>query len=126
MKFNISQSIILILLTILSASCNNKKETSPENAEIDTDTTTYKKVYSPVMLYGIPADSFNLIHGRIKPNGFLSAILIKNGVSMSEIDQSVRNSASVFDVRNIKSGNNYILFCDRDRAAKARYLVYEH
>src|SRR5450759_806773 len=33
---------------------------------------------------------------------------------------------NVFDVRNIKSGNNYILFCDRDSIARARYLVYEH
>ena len=33
---------------------------------------------------------------------------------MQEIDQVVRNSRSVFDVRTIRSGNNYILFCDRD------------
>jgi murein DD-endopeptidase MepM/ murein hydrolase activator NlpD len=29
-------------------------------------------------------------------------------------------------VRNVRSGNNYILFCDRDSIARARYLVYEH
>jgi len=91
-----------------------------------SDTTTIKKPNNPVLLYGIPSDSFNLVTGHIKPNGFLSGILLKYGISMSEIDQLVRNSKSVFDVRNIKSGNNYILFCDRDSLAKARYLVYEH
>ena len=45
---------------------------------------------------------------------------------MQEIDQALKNSKSVFDVRKIRSGNNYILFCDRDSSARARYLVYEH
>jgi len=74
----------------------------------------------------IPSDSFELVTGRIKRNGFLSEILIKHGISMQEIDQVVKNSRSVFDVRKIRSGNNYILFCDRDSNARARYLVYEH
>jgi len=45
---------------------------------------------------------------------------------MKEIDQALKNSRSVFDVRKIRSGNNYILFCDRDSIARARYFVYEH
>jgi murein DD-endopeptidase MepM/ murein hydrolase activator NlpD len=45
---------------------------------------------------------------------------------MQQIDQVIRNSKSVFDVRKIRSGNNYILFCDKDSIARARYLVYEH
>jgi murein DD-endopeptidase MepM/ murein hydrolase activator NlpD len=45
---------------------------------------------------------------------------------MQEIDQTIRNSKDVFDVRKIRSGNNYILFCDKDSIARARYLVYEH
>jgi hypothetical protein len=45
---------------------------------------------------------------------------------MQEIDQTLKNSRSVFDVRKIRSGSNYILFCDRDSLARARYMVYEH
>jgi murein DD-endopeptidase MepM/ murein hydrolase activator NlpD len=45
---------------------------------------------------------------------------------MQEIDQVVTNSRTVFDVRNIRTGNTYILFCDKDSLARARYLVYEH
>jgi murein DD-endopeptidase MepM/ murein hydrolase activator NlpD len=77
-------------------------------------------------LYGIPADSFDLIPGHIKPNGFLSEILLKHGISLQEIDQVIKNSRTVFDVRNIRTGNTYILFCDKDSIARARYLVYEH
>jgi murein DD-endopeptidase MepM/ murein hydrolase activator NlpD len=77
-------------------------------------------------MYGIPSDSFDLISGHVKRNGLLSEILIKHGVTMQEIDQVLTNSKTVFDVRKIQSGNNYILFCERDSFAKARYLVYEH
>ncbi len=80
----------------------------------------------PTLSFGIPVDSFNLIPGHIKRNGFLSQILLQHGISMQEIDQVVRNSDSIFDVRTIRAGNNYTLFCDTDSIARARYLVYEH
>ncbi|HEX7493659.1 MAG TPA: peptidoglycan DD-metalloendopeptidase family protein, partial [Bacteroidales bacterium] len=91
-----------------------------------SDSTLIRPVNSPVFMYGIPSDSFDLVSGHIKLNGFLSEILLKHGISMQEIDQTLKNSRSVFDVRKIRSGNNYILFCDKDSSARARYLVYEH
>ena len=119
-------TIILIAIVLLSVSCNNSVNNKPEIISVVSDTIVNQKLRSPVLLYGIPSDSFKLVSGHIKPNSFLSEILIKQGVSMQEIDQAVKNSKTVFDVRNIRSGNNYILFCDRDSIARARYLVYEH
>jgi murein DD-endopeptidase MepM/ murein hydrolase activator NlpD len=117
--------IILVVLVFISVSCNNSVNNKPEFASVVSDTAVYQKISSPVLLYGIPSDSFDLVSGHIKPNGFLSGILLQHGVTMQEIDQAVKNSKTVFDVRNIRSGNNYILFCDRDSNARARYLVYE-
>jgi len=123
--FKTSKIIFFITLFFLSISCNTIENKATEELTI-SDTTSFKKPEDPVLLYGIPSDSFNLVNGHIKPNGFLSGILLKYGVSMSEIDQLVRNSKSVFDVRNIKSQNNYILFCERDSIGRVRYMVYEH
>ncbi|MBK7131428.1 MAG: peptidoglycan DD-metalloendopeptidase family protein [Bacteroidales bacterium] len=125
MNFRTSKIILSFSLLVFSISCNTTENKAIEELNV-SDTTTIKKPNNPVLLYGIPSDSFNLVTGHIKPNGFLSGILLKYGISMSEIDQLVKNSGSVFDVRNIKSGNNYILFCGRDSLAKARYMVYEH
>jgi len=116
-------STVIILLAI---SCTNTINNKPEADLIAIDTSVVKKVPDPVILYGIPSDSFNLVPGQIKRNGFLSEILLKHGVSMQKIDQVIRNSKEIFDVRNIRAGNKYILFCDKDSAAQARYLVYEH
>ena len=77
-------------------------------------------------MYGIPSDSFDLITGHIRRNGFLSSILLEHGVKMEEIDMALKNSAGVFDVRKIRSGNNYTLFLRKDSTSRASYLVYEH
>jgi len=116
-------STVIIFLTV---TCTKQVDNKPEPDLSVSDTVSYKKISDPVLLYGIPSDSFNLVPGQIKRNGFLSEILLKHGVSMQEIDQVIRNSKEVFDVRNIRSGNKYILFCDKDSAARVRYLVYEH
>jgi len=114
----------IIPLTIL-LSCTHSGS-RPESLQSVQDTTSVQEGTPQVFMYGIPTDSFDLVSGNIKRNGFLSEILLKHGVSMQEIDQVIRNSKAVFDVRKIRSGNNYILFCDRDNMGRARYLVYEH
>lgn len=118
--------LIIVLVAFLEASCSKSVKTRSEIISSAADTVPARKIKSPVFMYGIPTDSFELVSGHIKRNGFLSEILLKNGVTMQAIDQVTRNSKSVFDVRKIRSGNNYILFCDKDGIARARYLVYEH
>jgi murein DD-endopeptidase MepM/ murein hydrolase activator NlpD len=124
--FQHSKFIAILVLGLLSASCKNFESGKPEVPLANADTTISQNVDNSVFLYGIPTDSFDLFTGHIKPNGFLSEILLKHGVSMQEIDLTLKNSRDVFDVRTIRSGNNYILFCNRDSIGKAKYLVYEH
>jgi hypothetical protein len=124
--FSRRTTIILIAIAIFSYSCNSSVNSKPEVLTDTIDTNVNLKTSNHLNMYGIPSDSFDLVSGRIKPNGFLSDILLRNGVTMQEIDQTVKNSISVFDVRKIRSNNNYTLFCERDSNARARYLVYEH
>jgi murein DD-endopeptidase MepM/ murein hydrolase activator NlpD len=118
--------ISYLILVFLFLACKNLKTTEFESVTVAPDTFAGKTPINPVFMYGIPTDSFDLVSGHIKRNGFLSEILLKHGVSMQEIDQTLKNSRSVFDVRKVRSGNNYILFCDKDSIARARYLIYEH
>jgi murein DD-endopeptidase MepM/ murein hydrolase activator NlpD len=126
MILNRTKTILYFFFVFLFVSCNNPKDTTNESVPAVSDTLVSQHAESRVFMYGIPSDSFDLINGHIKRNGFLSEILLKHGVTMKEIDQVLKNSRSVFNVRKIRSGNNYILFCDRDSNARARYLVYEH
>lgn len=123
----ISRGKIIILTTVLIilSSCRYLQHEKVE-VQISGQDTAASQVNKPVLTFGIPSDSFQLITGHIKRNGFLSEILLQHGVPMQDIDKVIRNSSSVFDVRKIRSQNHYTLFCDRDSAARVRYLVYEH
>ncbi len=118
--------MISALLGFFIVSCTSPLKPKTEGLPVPADTIVSDKQANPVSEYGIPTDSFDLIPGHIKRNGLLSEILLKHGITMQEIDQVTRNSRDVFDVRKIRTGNDYILFCDKDSLARARYLVYEH
>lgn len=125
MKCRILLFLPLFVLTI-SISCTNYVTEAPETISLTDTTLTGGREAEPVLLYGIPVDSFNMVSGNIRPNSFLSTILLKHGVPMQEIDMAIRNSSDIFDPRKIRSGKNYILFCDKDSIGRARYMVYEH
>jgi murein DD-endopeptidase MepM/ murein hydrolase activator NlpD len=117
---------LIISVLLLPVSCKDTMKTGTNQPLSDSALVTNVEEKPRVLTFGIPSDSFNLISGHIKPNGFLSQILIQHGISMQEIDQLLKNSSTVFDVRTIKSGNKYTIFCDTDSVARVRYLVYEH
>jgi murein DD-endopeptidase MepM/ murein hydrolase activator NlpD len=118
--------LIICSLILLLFSCKNSVRETPQTTSQLPDTTAATKPDTTLFMYGIPSDSFNLLTGHIKRNGFLSQILLEHGITMEEIDRVIKNSAAVFDVRKIRSGNSYTLFCRKDSTARAGYLVYEH
>ena len=119
-------AIIVLLIISFAVSCNYFHEHNNNLSAFVPDSVIQQAPEPPVLVFGIPVDSFTVVSDQIKRNGFLSQILLEHGVTMQEIDQVIRNYDTVFDVRKIRSGNNYTLFLDTDSAAKARYLVYEH
>ncbi|MBW6501474.1 MAG: M23 family metallopeptidase [Bacteroidales bacterium] len=125
MNYRILLPVTLFVL-IISISCTNDVAEVPETLSFHDSTLTVWRQAEPVLLFGIPVDSFDMVSGNIRPNSFLSTILLKHGVPMQEIDMAIRNSSHVFDPRKIKSGNSYILFLDKDTLGRARYMVYEH
>ena len=120
------KAIFLLSVLLLSYSCRYFRKEAPESFSLVPDTLSAEEIKEPVKVFGIPADSFNIVTGHIKRNGFLSELLSEYGVPLQEIDQVLRNSDSVFDVRKIRSGNRYTLLCETDSAARARYMIYEH
>ncbi len=119
--------ILILSLSVLSViSCRDSARIVSESISEASDTLAQIKPDTTVFMYGIPTESFNLVTGHIKRNGFLSSILLEHGITMQEIDMVLKNSAAVFDVRKIRSGNDYTLFCRNDSTGRADYLVYEH
>ena len=76
--------------------------------------------------YGLAIDSFYIITGKVRRNQTLGTILNSYGVSHDTIHKLDISSAGVFDVRKIRMGNPYKVFCSRDTAHRVLYFVYEH
>lgn len=125
MLMRIKSALLIILITL--ASCfRDQSKTDPENDLSAGSYNEEKKADNINLLYGIPVDSFDLFSGHIKRNGFLSSILLEYGVPMEEIDYLTRNYSRVFDVRKIRAGNDFTIFCEKDSVGRARYMIYEH
>lgn len=119
--------VCFTIFLLIQAACNSQK-TGYETpvTGMSSDSVALSEPAAEDYMYGIMPDSFDLEYGQIKRNTSLSDILLKKGVSSREIDIAAKNYKSVFDVRQVRAGANYILFCERNQDAKARYFVYEH
>lgn len=83
--------IVTVFFILFTFSCNeavNDLKSLPQTAP--PDTTTVRET-AKTFMYGIPADSFDLVNGQIRKNELLATILLRYGISMEETEMVVRN-----------------------------------
>lgn len=120
------RKIITLFSLVLIIACSSNHEVSKPSVSLNTSDTTSGKKSGQSFLFGIPSDSFNMIRGRIRANRFLAEILSGYGVTPQETDQLIKNSRGIFNVREMKTGNNFTILTDKDSLAKLRYFIYEN
>lgn len=125
LKKSVAIAVLFLGVVITLISFFNNYEGSFTSAEASDDIVEVEEIKEPVYEYGLPVDSFIVVKDQIKPNQFLADILLKHHISYPIIDQLVRSAKSIFDVRNIKSGKDYAVFCSADSTEKACYFVYQ-
>ena len=108
--------VFMLLFTLLNFS--NCNPANGDSVEIETER-------EPTIEYGIVTDSFKVIKGLIKPGQVLGEILYLNHIDHPEIDQIVKKSKGIFDVRRAKAGQPYTVLCTNDSNAIAQYFIYE-
>lgn len=82
----------------------------------------------PTIEYGFDADTFIVVKDEIRSGESLGKILNAFGVSYSQIDIVARATRKTeFDVRYLKAGHAYAMFCVQDTAGRknAKIFVYE-
>lgn len=112
------------LIISLSVSCY--ENFSQEPAEIEfADTLTVAEPVAQNLLFGIVTDSLGQFKGRIRRNQFLSEILDDYGITYADLDQIIRTSGNIFDVRNMRAGSSYTILTGHSDTTKALYMIYE-
>ena len=127
MEINKTKKIIIsvvlastLLIFIFLPKKPSQNELSDEIQIIDTIAT--KQI---IYKYEIPLDDYNIDQGIVKRNQSLSHILGNQGMSAAQIYSLANKSKDIFDVRQIKQGNNYTLFKTKDSIAQLDFFVYE-
>lgn len=123
-KLNIS---LLLLSAISLFSCN--KTTTIEVTKEGQDTIQVDSIPTEIkpqeLFMGIDVENLDIEHGVI-PNGkTLSDILSTYRVNGATIHQLAECSKSTFDVRKIRSGNNYHVLLTRDSLPTLAHFIYE-
>ncbi len=74
--------------------------------------------------YGMVIDTFHLEENTIKKNEFLADMLLKRKIDYIKIDELVKNTKDVFDIRNLREGKKYV-FLYSDTTQAPDFMVYE-
>jgi murein DD-endopeptidase MepM/ murein hydrolase activator NlpD len=116
---------LIIFITLGAALITIVFISMPFNAQSNTPKEEKVKIEEPKpeMRYGLLVDSFLVYNSRIKRNQSLAELLKPYKVSPLQIDQ-IAKQKEVFDVRYMRFGKNYSIFCNSDTSAA--YFIYEH
>ncbi len=104
----------------------NKMLYDKREAKELSDTLLNIKTDPPLLMFGIPVDSYYTETGVIKRNQILTQIVGLYNLPERALGLLCTLPAEIFDMRKIKAGNNYLLFLSRDTLNTLKYLVYEH
>ena len=82
-----------------------------------SDTTIYE--------YGIPISEYDVVVSKVGSGEFFSTLLDKHGVSQKVAYDLSQKCKGVFDLRQIRVGNEYHAYFTKDSLSRMEYLVYE-
>ncbi len=122
-------TIIIISIIILSSvHCYLEFNINTKiKGELETPEIPDKPDMLEVLLdeYGIYADAFHVVDGRVTRNQTLSTILSAYNISSYIIHQIANFSRELFDVRRIQPGDSYKIFLPHDSLNTPHYFIYE-
>lgn len=100
-------------------------QTDPPDTSVEPEMAEEVIEAEPNLLFGIDADAYKIVEGKIKRNQTIADILAPYNVSRQEIFELDRRSSDVFSVRNFIPRKEYTVFYNDDSIKSAAYFVYE-
>lgn len=110
-------AVVVILFFTISPLEVKRERGETELLTLDSDTTLYE--------YGIPIALYDVEEHKVGRGEFFSTILDKHGVPANVVYDLSQKSKGVFDLRQIRVGNEYHTYTSRDSIPRLDYLVYE-
>lgn len=122
MPGSIRTLFIPIVLSFILSACAG---TVPRDEVVDSTRVEEEVIEEIPTRYGIPENAYKIHEGRIERNQFLADILLGHNVPYEKIAGLADVSKDVFDVRRLRAGDPYTVFCSKDSVGAACYFVVE-
>lgn len=107
-----------LLMVTFVFSCTQKQDKQHTDIDIDED---LNRSYA----YGICVDSLCVNHYKIEKGDHLSSMLMKLGLTGSDMEQITESIATLYPPTKIQIGNTYATITTTDSASAIQYLVFE-
>ncbi len=116
--------LILPFLCTLTLFVGCKGKGGVETAEANDSTQV---VEDPRYIkYGVDVTDLDEVKGRVANGQIITSLLRNLGADQKAITQAAFIPDTVFDVRRMKAGNNYLAYYTQDSVPQLVYLVYQH
>ncbi len=99
-----------MVFTFIFSSCSDNEKVVPE---VPTPNS-----------FGLIVDSLIEVDGTIEAHQTLSDILTTHGITTNKIHEIAQAAEPVFSVRNLKAGNDYVVYATWDTVETVKYFVY--
>lgn len=106
---------VLLLVVLISCSGSNDKNAGKNGEELP----------APVLKYGLEIEKYDVEPGQVKRGDFFGSIMEDFGVGANQVQKILKASEGVFDVKKIKIGSQYEVWCEKDSVGTAAFFVYE-
>lgn len=112
----------IALAVYILTSCKGETKNASGTTEATTETEAQKEVPT---LYGIDYSELIVEQGTIGTGQTAGALFAKYGLDPAMTDKTDKACRSVFDLRNMRAGNNYTAFISNDSLSQLKHFVYE-
>lgn len=122
----LSASVTLLVTFLAFQFLFTNESPAVEEVKNPQENSVVTNFRQPVMKFGIPVDSFEVVESVVQKGESFGNILLSYGIDYAVINKIATDFKDVFDVRYLRSGKPYALFCQsNDSARVARYMVYQ-
>jgi murein DD-endopeptidase MepM/ murein hydrolase activator NlpD len=118
---------VALAFLIFTGSCvawYNGSNAEEETTEYDTQNASTS--VEPIIRYGLDLSKFIVKNHTVKRNQFFADMLSGYNVAYSTIDHLATEGREIFNLRNIKAGNNFTVLCENsDSGLVCKKVIYE-
>ncbi len=118
----LNKTLVAIVATVALFACGN--DTQKDNANMGSKEVAEPKIIDTYK-FGIKTNDYIVIENKIAKNQTFGDILLKQNIGYSTINELVKASKGVFNIRRMQRGKNYTLLCDKDSLTTAKVLIYQ-